>query len=712
MDSPNADLTPSKNSGQPAEDLVDSFINAQSRTSAQSTSFIQCDSTPYAQKIRREFAKYTAKEKTRDRREELATSLAGETMQFTRLITYLGLRSEYTQYSIKSTSICDGLRERIPALVNGTFYNGDTEISVKESMLVKWFEDIHNHLESLDHNLYISSPPSNSYIYENHETSVITGTSIKPDGVIFYSDLISKEIDTVHAIMEAKVEEGGGCTFMEALGQMAEYAHCVWQAQPTRVFVPVIYLYGVRMDLILFARSGYRRVALGEYLYNTCAYGKDETDMIVDSIRRLWFLLIQPPEKFGHFVGVSGLAPYLVFEGDKKSTTVKLATEETNVTLEIKGRIPRKVGVNLRMAYLLVVRYGGNDAVLKLSWAPVERQPEGALYDILQSGKVDYIPHIYCSGVIVSDFLGYRLEYILMEHCGEPLASVFKNDAADPTKKGKLFSDAGHVISKVCACLLQAAKMGVYHRDVSAGNITMRDGKVFLIDWGFGKVIPATLNGETKALVNLAWDIDLDKITKNEDARDGVTGTVLFMGIRVLLGLTSHSIFDDIESVLYVVLAVLSYIGFSRSGTTGSELGKVSARNQAIWKFGCMADDYNYLSHFGVSECSESLRHLLDALRNILFVQNGVFIGGKLLGCNEDVRVVDEVAFKTVLGDKRFGRCFLDSTLVDTNASNSSGSSKRKLGTVAISDADSDKASKLMKKQGSQENLDPNVFNS
>ncbi|KAJ1721060.1 hypothetical protein LPJ53_004369 [Coemansia erecta] len=712
MDFPNDGLTPSKNSGQPAEHLVDSFIKAQSRVAAQSTSFIQCDSTPYAQKIRMDFAKHTARETIRARREKLATSLAGETMEFTDLISYLGLESQYEEYDAKSASICNDLLERIPAFERGMLYTADTEVPIKENLLVQWFESIYNHLESLDSGHYISSPPTTRYIYENHETAVISGTSIKPGGVVFYGDFLKKEIDNVHLFMEAKVEGGSDCLFMEALGQMAEYAHCVWQAQPTRVFVPVVYLYGVEMDLILFARSGYRRIALGEYLYNSCVISKSETDLIVDSIRGLWFLLIQPPEKFGHFTGISRLAPYLLFEDDKISTTVKRARKESDDTLKIKSRISRKVGVNLRTAYLLVVRYKGGDAVLKLSWAPVERQPEGALYDILQRGEVDYIPHIYRSGVIVPDFLGYRLEYILMEHCGEPLVSVFKADASDPTKKEKLFSDASSVVQKVCACLLQAARAGVLHRDVSAGNITLRDGKVFLMDWGFGKVIPATLDGNTKKLVNSTWGIDLDKITKNEDARDGVTGTVLFMGVRVLMGLTSHSVFDDIESVLYVVLAVLSYIGPSKSGTNVSELGKATHWIQATSKIGCMADGAHYLRHFGVSEWSESLRHLLDALRNILFVKNGVFIGGNLLSANIDERAVDEYAFKIVLGDKHFGRCFPDSTLVASDAEGINASLKRRFETAAITDSDSDKSSKIMKKPDNQENTDPNVFSS
>ncbi|KAJ1861755.1 hypothetical protein LPJ73_000946 [Coemansia sp. RSA 2703] len=628
-------------------------------------------------------------------------------MQYTSLITQLGLKSEYGLYKTKSANICDDLRERIPTLVKKTFYTQNTATAIEECMLVKWFEDIYHYLKSLDHTLYLSSPPSNRYIFNNHETTKIPNTSIKPDGVILYGDLRSKGIETVHLVIEAKVEEGGNCTFMEALGQMAEYAHCIWKAQPTRVFVPVVYLYGTSIDLMLFARCGYRRVPLGDYLYNSRVVDKDRTDMVVNSIRDLWFLLIQPPEKFGHFVGVSEEATYLTFEGDKKLTTVKRVISETEDTLEIKGRIPRTVGISLRTAYLLVVKYKGNDAVLKLAWTPVERQPEGALYDILQRGEVDYIPHIYRSGIIVSDFLGYRLEYILMEYCGKPLASLFKTDAVSSAKKNKLFSDAGHVIRKVCACLLQAAKAGVFHRDVSAGNITIRDDKVFLIDWGFGKVVSTTLSAHTKERVNSDWNISLDMITRNEDARDGVTGTVLFMGIRVLMGLTSRSVFDDIESILYVVLVALSSIGSSKSLTNVSEMGKVCHRNQALWKIGCMANSCNYLSNFGVSECSNSLRQQLDALREMLFVKNGEFIGGKLQNDCDDMREVSEDVLRAILGDAIYDKCFPESRLTVSKDEESNSSLKRKFETTAITDTGSAMTSKMPRNQINQENIDP-----
>ncbi|KAJ1718215.1 hypothetical protein LPJ53_006624, partial [Coemansia erecta] len=140
------------------------------------------------------------------------------------------------------------------------------------------------------------------------------------------------------------------------------------------------------------------------------------------------------------------------------------------------------------------------DAVLKLSWIPVNRQPEGVLYDLLsgESHKVDCIPTVFNSGILVPDFLGYRLEFILMEYCGKPLIDDYKGKGNTGSEEEHLLTCAENVIQKVTACLLQARRAGVYHRDISAGNITLRGQDVFLIDWGYGKAIPDALDSSQK----------------------------------------------------------------------------------------------------------------------------------------------------------------------------------------------------------------------
>ncbi|KAJ2717615.1 hypothetical protein GGI07_005956, partial [Coemansia sp. Benny D115] len=56
----------------------------------------------------------------------------------------------------------------------------------------------------------------------------------------------------------------------------------------------------------------------------------------------------------------------------------------------------------------------GREAVLKLAWSPVDRMPEGAVYDVLRHNGVQGVPEIYTRGLLVKDLEGYRLEIIVM----------------------------------------------------------------------------------------------------------------------------------------------------------------------------------------------------------------------------------------------------------------------------------------------------------
>ncbi|KAJ2783693.1 hypothetical protein GGI15_002487 [Coemansia interrupta] len=464
------------------------------------------------------------------------------------------------QYDRNTTDICDGLRGKIPKLVGSSYSINNIKDNVKEHMLFKWFGQIHKHMKAVKHP-YLDDQPDCRYEFVNHESRHISGKEAKPNGVVYYGNYIEQNPSSIHVIVEAKVKEYANGPSGEALGQIADYARLVWQHQPTRMFVPVLFLHNVYADLVLFARYGYRYARLGHYISKAEENDDHATMRVLDTIRRLWFFFIQPPERFGHIVDVSREVKYLRFEGNTRSTIILRDTTVSDNTIEIGERIETKVAVHRRTAFLLKVKYRGHAAVLKLAWTPVERQPEGALYDVLKRQRIDCVPEVYRSGIVIPDFLGYRLEFILMEDCGESLYTKFQSDGPIEAKEKSLFTHAENVVRKVCVCLLQAAQVGVVHRDISAGNITLRDGKVFLIDWGFGKVIPAKLNGQIKQQVNAAWGIDLDQITENEDARDGVTGTVLFMGIRLLMNLKKRSIFDDLESVLYAVLAMISHIG-------------------------------------------------------------------------------------------------------------------------------------------------------
>ncbi|KAJ1939125.1 hypothetical protein GGF37_004523, partial [Kickxella alabastrina] len=114
------------------------------------------------------------------------------------------------------------------------------------------------------------------------------------------------------------------------------------------------------------------------------------------------------------------------------------------------------------------------DAVLKLSWTPVNRLPEGAAYAILNMRPVECIPKVFSSGLLISNLNGYRLEFVLMEYCGQSMAEYLKDKADD--QKDELVPG---FVEQLTLCLAQANDTGVLHRDISAGNVCIKNDKVY-----------------------------------------------------------------------------------------------------------------------------------------------------------------------------------------------------------------------------------------
>ncbi|KAJ2894401.1 hypothetical protein IWW38_002591, partial [Coemansia aciculifera] len=101
----------------------------------------------------------------------------------------------------------------------------------------------------------------------------------------------------VHIIVEA-VNESGAEKYLEHLGLLADYALALWKCQPTRTFVPVLFLHAHDLDLLVFTRRGYYVAPVGPVLFER----DDIYDMsgdISESLRHLWFLLTLPANKFG-----------------------------------------------------------------------------------------------------------------------------------------------------------------------------------------------------------------------------------------------------------------------------------------------------------------------------------------------------------------------------------------------------------------------------
>ncbi|KAJ2878781.1 hypothetical protein FB639_003278, partial [Coemansia asiatica] len=70
-------------------------------------------------------------------------------------------------------------------------------------------------------------------------------------------------------------------------------------------------------------------------------------------------------------------------------------------------------------------------------------------------------------------------------------------------------------------CLVSARSIGILHRDISSGNIAVRNGTATVIDWGYAKIIDYSIDGASEIAAN--WNFDPNDIEYGFN--DALTGT-------------------------------------------------------------------------------------------------------------------------------------------------------------------------------------------
>ncbi|KAJ2160770.1 hypothetical protein GGF46_002016, partial [Coemansia sp. RSA 552] len=589
-------------------------------------------------------------------REGCALEDYGDVLDFDSVMGKLGLAQRLSDYEDKTKGVFADIALEAPACPDGP---------VSEAMQMEWLMKAFGLMEKSDFARRLPVLPTPQFLADHQDTPIV-GTSLNPSGVI-YHDGLEESLSSVKMVVVTKTSDAEASSSHRSLGQIGYYAKAVWNAQPTRVFVPVLFLHGTLMTLVVFMRSGYYEVELGMFLHTTRHYDNPNAMRIESAFQRLWFLLSLPPNDFGYYVDKVLEDLHFHFDGDETSSKVEGVELPGDGTVSLRERIEREIPLIQRAAHLYMVDYKGKQAVLKLSWTPVSCMPECAIYDVLKRSGIERIPQILRKGIIIKDFWGYRLEFLLIENCGESIDNVFRSRRF--INPGKLISE---VVSEVTACLFHAEKAGVLHRDIAAGNITIdEDGKVAVIDWDSAKLLPSCpFRGD----VEQKWGLDVDSILKNEARHNHLTGTPRFMPIRALLGHKERDIYDDIESLFYVACYALGRLTGGYDKARGFKL--LDNISMAHLRVGLLIERDRHLEYFGVRACPEGAERCLDALYDILFTDGSSFIGIKLLGGEENAHVVQYDALRIILGDTHFNALFKDSSAARTNLGETSVAAK------------------------------------
>ncbi|KAJ1885386.1 hypothetical protein LPJ66_010142 [Kickxella alabastrina] len=394
-------------------------------------------------------------------------------------------------------------------------------------------------------------------------------------------------MQTVHIPVEAKSAEFPDTILKQDFGQIGDYVCTIWKEQLTRTFVPVLFLNGVNLALLVFTRGSWIRVPVGNICYRYMGSISIEEDDLWDTLLKFWFLVTLPTEKFGHFCNFAKFDGLVRFKHDipflgsspasSASASASTVSDSTNpaltqmdmvlatahivriddqnaVLLKENLRVKRTVNPRSRLVYIYRTKYRGKKAYLKLSWLPLKCMPEGAVYDLLVKENVAHIPEVYDSGIIKKDVFGYRLEYLILEDCGLPVSQFVKGLHESGKTTEEQMQSVRLIISQTINCLVQARYHNILHRDVSDGNVAVAaNGDVKIIDWGYGKVVDTSHPDIT--ITADKWGFEIRTVTEEQTRSDPLTGTLLYMSMSVLCGARMRDVHDDIEGIFY-------YIGF------------------------------------------------------------------------------------------------------------------------------------------------------
>ncbi|KAJ1718643.1 hypothetical protein LPJ53_006401, partial [Coemansia erecta] len=459
--------------------------------------------------------------------------------------------------------------------------------------------------------------------------------------------LVQSGMASVSTFLEAKADASSLTISSENLGQLADYASAIWACQPTRKFVPAFFLHSSHLWLILFFRDAWVRVDLGDICYTVESGIFNSSTAVHSTLKVFWFLLTLPAKDFGHFCDVTGLVTRLRFRllasGNGSAIVENVLTnisDQKDLLRKVKP-IHQPVSIYGNVAYLYKAAFNGQDVILKMAWARVGRTSEGAVYDLLHRREVLGVPVVYDSGILIPDFRGFRLEYLIVEDCGQ---RIF--DSIDSIQKEGLGQIVKSLVEQVSECLVLAHSNGILHRDISPGNIAVRDGVARVIDWGYAKIFD--FSGDDAQEVANKWLLDTSAAMREDDT---LTGTVLYMSVGVLSQARGRRLLDDIESLFYVILR-----SFSKKPRSKDELEPVCFRfydseNLAAVRASKLTTP-NWLKHFGVDTSSIVLNQLFNAMHKVLFWKDGRFIGHELILQNGPDRKIDIKAARPFINER------------------------------------------------------------
>ncbi|KAJ2402860.1 hypothetical protein GGI23_000399 [Coemansia sp. RSA 2559] len=162
--------------------------------------------------------------------------------------------------------------------------------------------------------------------------------------------------------------------------------------------------------------------------------------------------------------------------------------------------------------------------IVKCHWCLPESSEIAIHRRVLEMG-IPYVPKLLNSVAAKHPFDAMQGELLQVDNAGTSIADAIMNRGIASHVVIDLFAGYSHTI--LAASSGRGDKI-VLHRDISTGNLLVRESKPFVIDWGLRLCAH-----------------DANRIASTTPR----VGTAPFMGVRVLNSQPKRSCIDDLESL-------------------------------------------------------------------------------------------------------------------------------------------------------------------
>ncbi|KAJ2861455.1 hypothetical protein GGH94_004892 [Coemansia aciculifera] len=210
-----------------------------------------------------------------DRRDLLTAKLEGlgTPLEFLELLDELDLESAYKDYKDATGDMFDNIASDAPTIGSAPLseLSGNGAIAPVKTYVQRFMNVVRlmcgraTKVEALPKQ-YARTPYDNL----SRLDSYIDGEPFsQPDVAFVFNGQGEVSFSDVYIALKAEEYANEPDAYCQHIGQLADYALALWKRQPTRTFVPVLFLHGHQLDLLVFYPQ---RVLLDRY-WTRPAYG-------------------------------------------------------------------------------------------------------------------------------------------------------------------------------------------------------------------------------------------------------------------------------------------------------------------------------------------------------------------------------------------------------------------------------------------------------